>query len=240
MPGFRQPGPQGVTLDADKPIDPGTSARTAMPPAAPSPPPAPVPPPVDADTLQLAAVAYGESSSADVADEMLAIAKVMVRQAGLRGWKGVAAFIAGDKTFAYAGHDGNPRHAALLRATPAARRRNPGMKAALEAAEAALSGAGADPSNGAYFWDGSDLKANYAAHPKVVQGIRFTDPSHDIYKLGSNEVPGEEFWRDANGKKTKSRGKWKHVWDSAAAQGGTVFWKYNDDYLKATGGKEFR
>jgi len=30
-----------------------------------------------------------------------------------------------------------------------------------------------------------------------------------------------------------------HVYESTAAYGGTIFWKYNADFLKATGNKEF-
>ena len=38
-------------------------------------------------------------------------------------------------------------------------------------------------SNGAYFWDGADIKPNYATHFKVRHGIKFTDPAHNIYDI---------------------------------------------------------
>ncbi|MGZ3337507.1 MAG: hypothetical protein ACXVBV_19475 [Isosphaeraceae bacterium] len=31
-----------------------------------------------------------------------------------------------------------------------------------------------------------------------------------------------------------------HVYESTAAYGGTIFWKYNADFLKATGNKEYK
>jgi hypothetical protein len=60
--------------------------------------------------------------------------------------------------------------------------KHPGMKAAVAAAVNALNG-GEDKSNGAYFWDGADIKTNYAGHFKVRRGIKFTEPSHNIYHI---------------------------------------------------------
>ena len=145
-------------------------------------------------------------------------------------------------TFAFAASDGNPRTAAFRKATPADRIKNAGMASAIKAARNALDG-GTDFSNGAYFWDGADIKTNYANHPKVKLGITFTKPEHNIYKIQETAVDVTTHWqvRDKDGKLVdgKVRGHYTHVYESTAASGGTIFWKYTADYLKATGNKEY-
>jgi hypothetical protein len=196
---------------------------------------------LDTNTRKLAAVAYGEGSTANVFEEMAAIANVLVRQQTSRGYKSVADFISADKTFAFAAHDGNQRYGKLMKAEIKAINADAGMKAAVRAAENALSAEGKDYSNGAYFWDGADIKSNYSKHAKVLKGIRITDAKHRIYDIADKDVPGEEFWLDKDKKPTKrSRGKYKYAYESTAAWGGTIFWKYNADYLKAKGGKAYK
>lgn len=243
MSSSRIPGPIG--LGANQPvIDTGTLALAASP--IPSPvgvgankPAAPAAAALDADTRMLAAVSYGEGSTANVFEEMAAIANVLVRQSKARGFAAVSTFIKSNKTFAFAAHDGNPRYEQLMKATEKQIETNPGMASAVRAARNALSSTGTDYSNGAFFWDGLDIKTEYASHPKVADGIQFGDPAHNIYGIQASTKPGEEFWRDAKGQKTsRSRGKWTHKYDSTAAYGGTIFWKLNADFRKATGNKE--
>lgn len=50
-------------------------------------------------------------------------------------------------------------------------------------AKQALASDGKDLSSGGYFWDGADIKSNYKNHFKVKHGIRFSDPSHNIYGI---------------------------------------------------------
>ena len=72
---------------------------------------------------------------------------------------------------------------------------------------------------------------------------RFGDESrkaHDLCKLGDKPVLGENWGLDAKGKPTKLRGTWQFVYDSTAAYGSTVFWKYNANFLKATGNKAYQ
>lgn len=114
-----------------------------------------------------------------------------------------------------------------------------GMEAAVQAARNALSASPIDYSNGVFFWDGADIKSNYDKHPKVRSGIYFTAPSHNIYGIESKEVPGEEWWKDTQNKKTALRGNCSYKFESSAAYGGTIFWKYNADFLKATGNKVY-
>jgi len=123
----------------------------------------------------------------------------------------------------------------------------PGLKAAVSAAVNAMNG-GEDKSNGAYFWDGADIKTNYARHFKVRRGIKFTDPSHNIYGIKEST----KVVIISKTTKTRSRttgkistateevGRYDHQYDSTAAYGGTIFWKLNPEFLKVTRGWEYK
>lgn len=74
----------------------------------------------------------------------------------------------------------------------------------------------------------------------MLGGIHITDPAHDIYGIEDKDVPGETWWLDAKGRKTKLRGKWTYKYESTAGWGGTIFWKYNADFVKAAGNKEYK
>ncbi|MGH8790218.1 MAG: hypothetical protein ACREYA_34765 [Cupriavidus necator] len=199
---------------------------------------------LDAETRLLAAIAYGESSTADVFEEMAAIANVMVRQSKARGYSTISGFTAKEKSFSFVVADGNKRYKKLYTAKEEEIEKSPPMSDAVKAARNALSG-GEDYSNGAYFWDGADIKSNYKNHFKVGRGIKFTDSSHNIYGIkesrkvvkkekttktkvnGRVEVKKEEVWR------------YDHIYESTAAYGGTIFWKQAPDYLKYTHAKEY-
>ncbi len=170
---------------------------------------------------------------------MAAIASVLVRQQKSRSYSSAAAFIKANKTYAFAAHDGNGRYTRLMAAKESEIAKDEGMTSAVKAAKNALSTCGIDYSNGAYFWDGEDIKSNYENHPKVLAGIHITNPAHNIYKIDDKDMPDEEWWKDAKGNKTKLRGTWKYKYESTAAYGGTIFWKYNEDFLKATGNKKY-
>ena len=172
---------------------------------------------------------------------MAVIANVLVRQQQARGYPSVDAFIKVDTTFAYAAHNGCHRYAKLMAASDdQIAKDTEGMGAAVRAACNAFSDKPIDYSRGAFFWDGADFKSNYKTHPKVNEGgIHFTDPSHNIYGIQSNDVPGENWKRDAKGKPTTLRGKWKYKFESTVAYGGTIFWKYNADFLKGSGNKAY-
>ncbi|MEY4750590.1 MAG: hypothetical protein RIQ60_2804 [Pseudomonadota bacterium] len=238
---YRQTGPMCYSNPGTG-VDEGTLARVWTPPPVPVCRIGNVPPvePLDEETRALAAVAYGESSVQDVYEEMAGIACVLVRQQKARGYPSIRTFLSKDKSFAYAAGDGNERHARLKSAREEDIEKDAGMSAAVRAARNALSGSPVDYSNGAWFWDGADIKTNYADHAKVLAGLHITDAAHNIYGIQDSVVAGEEWWRDASGKATKLRGTWKYAYDSTAAHGGTIFWKYNSDYLRATGSKEYR
>jgi len=162
---------------------------------------------------------------------------VLVRQRKARGYASDSAFIKADKTFAFAAHDGSERYAKLMAATIDEINADAGMLAAVRGAINARSDTPTDHANGAYFWDGYDIRTNYEKHAKVLGGVQITDPKHNVVGIKSKAVPGEAWWFDAKGNKTKSRGKWQYKYDSTAGWGGTIFWKYNADFLKASGNK---
>ncbi|TCJ15031.1 hypothetical protein EZJ19_08180 [Parasulfuritortus cantonensis] len=193
----------------------------------------------------LVAVAYGEGSAKDVFEEMAAIASVMVRQAKARGYT-LLQFLQSKEAqeFSFVLVDGNARFDRLMNATEEAIGKDSGMKTAVKAARHAIGGL-TDYSNGAWFWDGADLKSNYARHQKVNRGIRFSSDNHNIYSVKEKSIPEVvKYWevKDKNGVKRNAseRGRYTCTYESTTALGGTVFWRYTREYLQATGGKEHR
>jgi len=199
---------------------------------------------IDAQTRQLAAMAYGEASPANVSDEMYALASVIVRQRDARGYSDIATFASSESSFSYAVSDGNKRYSKLMKAKEADIFKDVGMNMAIDAAKNALAN-GPDKSNGAYFWDGADIKTNYSAHAKVKRGIKFTDPTHNIYGIKESTalVIKTKTTKKKIGHKViiekKEVYRYDHVYESTAAYGGTIFWKFNPDYVKFTHAKEY-
>jgi hypothetical protein len=229
-------------MNNSKPLSTDQAARGTAPASAPT-----TAQTFDAQTRLLAAMAYGEASSQDDPDEMMAIASVLVRQRDARGYSDMATFTKNDPTFSFVVSDGNPRYSSLMKAANDKVARNPGMQAAIDAARNALAG-GPDKSNGAYFWDGADIKTNYAHHFKVRQGIKTTDPSHNIYDIKDSThlvilYKTTKIKNKKTGKitiKKEEIGRYDHIYDSTAGHGGTIFWKFSQDYLDVTHAKEYR
>lgn len=122
---------------------------------------------------------------------------------------------------------------------------NAGHVMAYKAARNALEG-GADYSGGAYFWDGWDVKTKYSNHPKVKRGIKVIDPSHNVFGIKDNVVVVIKYklvttTKDGKATKTKEEvGRYDHLYESTAGHGGTIFWKFNPEYLKLEGAKEYK
>jgi len=203
--------------------------------------------PIDRQIRKLAAMAYGESSPENNPDEIYAIASVLERQRIARGYADIVMFSIRDKTFSFVVRDGNKRYKKLMEASDAAIQQDAGMHCAVEAALNAMAG-GPDHSNGAYFWDGADIKTNYKRHAKVKVGIRFSDPSHNIYKIAESTnlvIKTKTVVRKdtVTGKKTSTVeeiGRFDHVYESTAAHGGTIFWRISPQYLLVMKAKEYR
>lgn len=199
---------------------------------------------LSAEVKLLAAIAYGEASVADDPNEIGAIAWAVANRA--RMWDGctVTQLIAKDKNYTYAVTDGNARYAKLAAASDDDIAKSAGMKAAVEQAKAALSNTGTDLANGGIWWDGLDFKTN-ANHPKRLKGFKYGDTAHNIFGVAEVTRLIIIHWRVVN-KKTgeevdgKERGRYDHVYVSTAAYASTIIWKYNPDYLSATGAKAYK
>lgn len=198
------------------------------------------------ETRLLASMAYGESSMQDVPEEMLALANVLVRQRDARGYKDLMTFTKNEKSFSFVISDGNVRYQKLMNASGSEIASNAGMTAAVTAAKAALAGE-KDLSNGAYFWDGADIKSNYKHHYKVRRGIHFGDKSHNIYSIDESialVIMTKTAVQKKNGEvisKTEVEvGRYDHVYESTAAFGGTIFWKFNPEYVRLNHAKEYK
>lgn len=197
----------------------------------------------------LAAMVYGESSSTDNIDEKKAIASVLVRQMKSRGYSTMDAFTKGEKTYAFIVSDGNVRYTLLIKSSDKEIHDNTAMSNALLAARNAIAG-GEDLSNGAYFWDGADIKSNYSKHFKVSHGIKFTNPGHNIYNIKEStkivqKTKTKTIKKKVNGKTVTKKetvviDSYDHVYDSTAAYGGTIFWKNNPEYIRISKGKEYK
>jgi hypothetical protein len=201
---------------------------------------------LDSNTRQLAAAAYGEASVANDSNEIGGIAFAIANRARAWGNKTVQQLFNADPNYSYAIVDGNKRYDMFMKASEETIEKNTGMKLALDWAKKALENKTTDPSNGAYWWDGADIKPNYSKHPKVKDGIHFGDPKHNIYNIKeSSQGEITIYWKVRNKNtgeevNSKIRGSYSHVWISTAAYGGTIFWKYDSDYVKATGAKDYK
>lgn len=201
----------------------------------------------DAETKQLAAMAYGESSPHNNEEEMMAIASVLVRQRDARGYTDIGTFAKNEKTFSFVVGDNNARYQALMKTSGEELAQNHGMQKAMAAARNALN-YGPDKSNGAYFWDGADIKSHYATHAKVLKGVKITDPSHNIYgiKDSTNLMILYKSIKIRNKKtgqvsiRKEEHARYDHVYESTAGIGGTIFWKFSEGYIKATHAKPYK
>lgn len=201
---------------------------------------------INKETRTLAAMAYGEASAKDIPEELGALACVLVRQCNARGYADMNQFVTSDKTFSFVVKDGNVRYKKFMEASESAIASDPGMAAALAAAKNALSG-GKDLSNGAYFWDGADIKSNYKNHFKVKHGIKFAEPVHNIYEIQESTkvvTLTKTIVKKKKGKVISSevfeQGRYDHIYVSTAAYGGTIFWKHNPVYMEVTRAKEYK
>lgn len=234
----QMPGPVG-TSGAVFDLDEGTLCMCLSMPPTPVGLRKPAPRPLTAHERKLAAIAYGEASTANVADEIRGIAFAVANRCRAWGHKTVDQLLKADPNYTYAVSDGNQRYARLTKATQAAIDADPGMSVAAQSAIDALAGAAPDPSNGAFWWDGVDFKTNQKNHPKVKNGFRYGDPSHDIFSVPetSHEVIRYYLVQDKQGHlvQGKERGRYSTIWVSTAAHGSTIFWTHDADYLAAEG-----
>ena len=201
---------------------------------------------LDFNIKKLAAIAYGEASTLNDPDEIGAIAFAFANRARAWGKNTVSELIDADPNYTYAINGKNIRYERFMKAIRVSDiDRDPGMKIALQAAVRAWANEGADPSNGAYWWDGVDFKTNYGGHPKVRDGFRFGKKDHNIFGVAERTVGVTLYWKVRN-KRTgaevdsKVRGKYSCIWVSTAAHGKSIFWTHDPEYLATSGGKAYR
>ncbi len=155
------------------------------------------------------------------------------------------AFVRGESSFSFVVSDGNKRYQHFQHSTDTQILADSAMKAAIDAAENALAD-GPDRSNGAWFWDGADIRKNYLKHPKVKNGIRFAHPSHNIYSIKESSklvIKHKTTKKKINGEVKLQKEevyRYDHIFVSTAAYGGTIFWKQDATYLKHTKAKEYK
>lgn len=200
---------------------------------------------IEKDVRLLAAVAYGEASTANDSDEIGGIAFAVTNRCRAWGNKSVSELRAADPDYSYAWNGSNARFNKLERASDKEIAQDTGMALAVKWAKNAIDNNGPDPSNGGFWWDGLDFKTNYANHPKVKDGFKWGDPSNNIFDVPEKRRTAIVRWQ-VKSKKTgrivdgSERGRYDSVWVSTAAHGSTIFWIHNQDYLNATGGKAYR
>jgi hypothetical protein len=201
---------------------------------------------VDFNIKRLAAIAYGEASTLNDADEIAAIAFAFANRARAWGGKTVAELIAADPNYTYAINGTNVRYERFMQTKSVADiDKDPCMRVALQAALRAWANEGVDPSNGAFWWDGVDFKTNYGGHPKVRDGFRFGERSHNIFGVPEKSAAVTIFWKVRNKKtgaevNSKVRGMYSYIWLSTAAHGKSIFWIHDPEYLAISGGKAYR
>jgi hypothetical protein len=81
----------------------------------------------------------------------------------------------------------------------------------------------------------------------VRQGIRFAHSSHNIYSINESKVlviktktTVEKKQGKVTNKTVVEVGRYDHVYVSTAAYGGTIFWKFNPDYVNLNRAKEYK
>jgi hypothetical protein len=200
---------------------------------------------IDPDIRLLAAVAYGEASTDDNAEEVLGIAYAVVNRARAWGGKTVSELLKADRNYTYAANGTSQRFNLLMRSSREAINKSLPMRVAVNSAMNALKGKGRDPSNGAYWWDGIDLKDKKAVNPRIAYGFKYGAQEHNIFEMQPITKVVVIHWRVINKKTGETvdgaeRGRYDTIYVSTAARGKTIFWRYNPDYVKATGAKEYK
>lgn len=200
---------------------------------------------ISSEVRLLAAISYGEASTDDDSQEVLGIAYAVANRA--RAWEGkkISDLLKADRNYTYAANGTNTRFNLLMAAPLKSINKSPPMRVAVNAAINALSGKGYDPSNGAYWWDGIDLKLKKQVNPRIAYGFKYGAQEHNIFEMQPITKTVIIHWRVINKKTGETvdgteRGRYDAIYVSTAAQGKTIFWRYNPDYVKATGAKEYK
>lgn len=200
--------------------------------------------PISEEIRLLAAIAYGEASVDDNYQEVLGIAYAVSNRA--RAWgKTIPNLLKADPNYTYAANGKCVRFNLLQEASIKKINESVALRQAINAARNALGQVGNDPSNEAYWWDGVDLKLKKKGNPRIQGGFKYGAQDHNIYQMEPIIIVVIRYWQVVD-KKTNltvdgaERGRFDTVYISKAAHGQTIFWRYNPDFVKTTGAKEYR
>ncbi|UQS91903.1 hypothetical protein M5C90_11990 [Pseudomonas chlororaphis subsp. piscium] len=200
---------------------------------------------ITAQVRKLAAIGYGEASIDNNPQEVRGIAFTVANRMRAWGAADVDSLLSKvGKGYVVATRGNNVRYNKLMAASEVAINADPDMRSAVTSARDALANRGNDPSNGAYWWDGVDLKET--SNPRHSSGFHYGSASHNIF--GITEVKLAEritYWTQLNKKtnqlvNTRERGRYSYKYLSTAAIGRTIFWTADPDYIKATGAKDYK
>ncbi|WP_339522847.1 hypothetical protein [Pseudomonas sp. EL_65y_Pfl2_R96] len=198
-----------------------------------------------AQVRKLAAIGYGEASTDNNPQEVRAICFTVTNR--MRAWElaDVDSLLKeAGAGYVVATKGNNVRYNQLMAASEAAINADPNMRSAVESARDALAQRGNDPSNGAYWWDGIDIKDS--TNPRHSSGFHYGSPSHNIFGVAQVSKPEKiTYWTQFNKKtntmvNTRERGRYTYKYQSTAAIGKTIFWTTNPEYIKASGAKGHR
>lgn len=200
---------------------------------------------IDSEVRLLAAIAYGEASIDDNPDEVLGIAYAVANRSRAWGGKKVPEMIQADPGYTYAADGTNVRFNLLMKAPANSINKSSPMRIAVKSAIAALKQEGYDPSNGAFWWDGVDLKDMRKSNMRITRGFKYGANEHNIFDMQPITKTVVRYWQVKNKKtgeivNTAERGRYEAAYVSTAARGKTIFWLYAPDYVKATGAKEYK
>jgi hypothetical protein len=198
----------------------------------------------DAETRLTAAIAYGEASVDEVVDEIAGIAHAVANRA--KAWrKTVPQMIAADPGYSYATNGTNVRFNLLMKSQLDEINNSRAMRIAVNSAAQALAEKGEDPSNGAFWWDGIDLKEYRNENSRIKLGFKYGAKSHNIFDMPPIKKTVIKYWQ-VKSKLTgllvdsTERGRFDYVYISTAAHGGTIFWRYTREFVGASGAKEYK
>ena len=167
----------------------------------------------------LAAIVYGEASINATFEEKAAIANAIIRKRNAYHLATVNQLIKKFPNFSAAVASKNIRYRLALCADITVE-----YPEIADAVSNALDPNGIDYANGACFWDGKDLLTLGSKQHHYGWGYTFTDPSHNVYNLTPPPPKNEE----------DEFGFYDYILESTAGYGGTVFWKYTQEFITAT------
>lgn len=227
----RAPGPAGIPrLGLSRPVaQESTQARHNFSSAASQSVAIAQTPKTDATTLggYLYAITGGVHEK-----ELIAIAQVILRRASVQGYAGLAAYFTSRDALQLGIQRNHPRLLAFESASISERTAHPGMLRAIDSARKVLQGNVPDLTRGAWFWEGPSLRQGGIRHPRFLAGIRFTQPSHNLYHLPD---ASRSMLLRTQQVETRAQRDALIAFETTAAWGSSTFFRHPLAWLRANG-----